>query len=58
MDQVPPGANASKGVYRLTPDLKLVARISEHVKGQQLVVESRKVLADLARATSADCRGC
>ena len=42
----------SKGVYRLTPDLKLVARISEHLKGAQLIVEAKKVLTDLERCAT------
>ncbi len=38
----------SKGVYRLTPDMKLVAKIPPTAKGRDLVVEARKVLRDLA----------
>ncbi len=37
----------SKGFYRLTPDMKLVARIGEGVRGPQLVAEAKKVLRDL-----------
>lgn len=37
----------SKGVYRLTPDMKLIAKIPEGTKGQALVVEAKKVLRDL-----------
>ena len=37
----------SKGVYRLTPDMKLVAKVPEGTKGQALVVEAKKVLRDL-----------
>jgi len=37
----------SKGLYRLTPDLKLIAKVPEGTKGQALVVEAKKVLRDL-----------
>jgi transcription-repair coupling factor (superfamily II helicase) len=37
----------SKGLYRLTPDMKLIAKIPEGTKGQALVVEAKKVLRDL-----------
>jgi transcription-repair coupling factor (superfamily II helicase) len=38
----------SKGVYRLTPELKLIAKIPAHLKGQDLVSEAKKVLRDVA----------
>jgi transcription-repair coupling factor (superfamily II helicase) len=37
----------SKGLYRLTPDMKLIAKVPEGTKGQALVVEAKKVLRDL-----------
>ncbi|MFL5353845.1 transcription-repair coupling factor [Archangium sp.] len=37
----------SKGVYRLTPDMKLVVKLGAEVRGQELIVEARKVLRDL-----------
>jgi transcription-repair coupling factor (superfamily II helicase) len=37
----------SKGVYRLTPDMKLISRIPEGVKGREAVNEAKKVLRDL-----------
>jgi transcription-repair coupling factor (superfamily II helicase) len=37
----------SKGVYRLTPDMKLVVKLGAEVKGQALIAEARKVLRDL-----------
>ncbi len=37
----------SGGVFRLTPDMKLVARIPDGLKGQNLVAEAKKVLRDL-----------
>jgi transcription-repair coupling factor (superfamily II helicase) len=40
----------SKGVYRLTPDMKLVVRLGEGVKDQDLVAEAKKVLRDLLKA--------
>ena len=43
----------SKGVYRLTPDLKLVARVGEGVRDQDLVAEAKKVLRDLGKAAAA-----
>jgi transcription-repair coupling factor (superfamily II helicase) len=42
----------SGGVYRLTPELKLVARVPEHLKGPALVVEAKKVLRDLLRCAA------
>ncbi|MFZ5469010.1 MAG: transcription-repair coupling factor [Myxococcota bacterium] len=38
----------SKGVYRLTPEMKLLAKVPE---GQNLVAEAKKVLRELAGAT-------
>ena len=38
----------SKGVYRLTPDMKLIAKVPAGLKGQTLVVEAKKVLRDLS----------
>ncbi|MCY1074457.1 transcription-repair coupling factor [Archangium lansingense] len=37
----------SKGVYRLTPDMKLVVKLGAEVKGQALIAEAKKVLRDL-----------
>ena len=37
----------SKGLYRLTPDMKLVLKLGPEVKGQDLIAEARKVLRDL-----------
>jgi transcription-repair coupling factor (superfamily II helicase) len=37
----------SKGVYRLTPDMKLIARVPEGAKGHDLIAEAKKVLRDL-----------
>ena len=37
----------SKGVYRLTPDMKLVLKLGPEVKGQALIAEAKKVLRDL-----------
>ena len=39
----------SKGSYRLTPDMKLVARINEAAKEQDLIAEAKKVLRDLSK---------
>jgi transcription-repair coupling factor (superfamily II helicase) len=38
----------SKSLYRLTPDMKLIAKVQEGIKGQALVVEAKKVLRDLS----------
>ncbi len=38
----------SKGLYRLTPDMKLVAKVDAALKGQHLVAEAKKVLRDLS----------
>jgi transcription-repair coupling factor (superfamily II helicase) len=43
----------SKGMYRLTPDMKLVARVQEGVKGRELVSEARKVLRDVSALRAA-----
>ncbi|MHB8877394.1 MAG: transcription-repair coupling factor [Myxococcaceae bacterium] len=40
----------SKGLYRLTPDLKLIVRVGEGVKGQHLVAEAKKALRDVGKA--------
>jgi transcription-repair coupling factor (superfamily II helicase) len=37
----------SKGVYRLTPDMKLIAKVPEGTQGHALVLEAKKVLRDL-----------
>ena len=37
----------SKGVYRLTPDMKLVVKLGAEVRGPELIVEAKKVLRDL-----------
>jgi transcription-repair coupling factor (superfamily II helicase) len=37
----------SKGVYRLTPDLKLVAKMDAHLKGKDFIPAARKVVRDL-----------
>ncbi|MBJ6761381.1 transcription-repair coupling factor [Myxococcaceae bacterium JPH2] len=37
----------SRGVYRLTPDMKLIVRLPEKVQGHDVVVEAKKVLRDL-----------
>jgi transcription-repair coupling factor (superfamily II helicase) len=37
----------SKGLYRLTPDMKLVVKLDAHVKGHALVAEAKKALRDL-----------
>ncbi|MCE9672331.1 transcription-repair coupling factor [Myxococcus stipitatus] len=37
----------SKGYYRLTPDMKLIARPAQALQDQDLVAEARKVLRDL-----------
>ena len=40
---------SSGGIYRLTPDMKLIARVNSETRGDRFVVEARKVLTDLAR---------
>ncbi len=42
----------SKGLYRLTPELKLVARVGVDLDGEGLVVEARKMLRELMRAAA------
>lgn len=42
----------SQGVYRLTPELKLIARFPDHLKGMDLVAEAKKVLRDLDRCAA------
>ncbi len=37
----------SKGLYRLTPDMKLIAKVPEGTQGHALVLEAKKVLRDL-----------
>jgi len=37
----------SKGVYRLTPDMKLVVKLGAEVRGPSLIAEAKKVLRDL-----------
>ncbi|MGQ0508585.1 MAG: hypothetical protein ACT4TC_25075, partial [Myxococcaceae bacterium] len=37
----------SRGVYRLTPEMKLVVKIDPHLKGHHLISEAKKVLRDL-----------
>jgi len=37
----------SKGHYRLTPDMKLMVRVPEGLKGLELVNEAKTVLRDL-----------
>jgi transcription-repair coupling factor (superfamily II helicase) len=44
----------SNGVYRLTPELKLIARVPEHLKGLGFVEEAKKVLRDLFRCQAPD----
>ncbi len=44
----------SKGVYRLTPDMKLIARIPEQTRGRDYILEARKVLRDLNSCAVAD----
>jgi transcription-repair coupling factor (superfamily II helicase) len=42
----------SRGLYRLTPDMKLVARVDDTVKGEAWVGAARKVLTDLDRCAA------
>jgi transcription-repair coupling factor (superfamily II helicase) len=44
----------SRGVYRLTPDLKLVVKIPEQTRGAGYVAEAKKVLRDLAACARPD----
>jgi transcription-repair coupling factor (superfamily II helicase) len=39
----------SKGLYRLTPEMKLVVRVKDGAAGQELVAEAKKTLRDLTR---------
>jgi len=43
----------SAGAYRLTPDMKLMARVPEGLKGRELVGEARAVLRDLGTCSTA-----
>ncbi|HLL81272.1 MAG TPA: TRCF domain-containing protein, partial [Longimicrobium sp.] len=38
----------SKGVYRLTPEMKLIAKVPKGLGGQNIIVEAKKVLRDLS----------
>jgi transcription-repair coupling factor (superfamily II helicase) len=40
----------SRGLYRLTPDMKLVTRVAQGLSGHDLVLEAKKVLRDLGQA--------
>jgi transcription-repair coupling factor (superfamily II helicase) len=42
----------SRGAYRLTPDMKLMARVPEGLKGVELVNEAKKVLRDLGSCST------
>ncbi len=42
----------SKGLYRLTPDMKLVAKLDQSVRGADFVPAARKVLRDLLGCAS------
>jgi transcription-repair coupling factor (superfamily II helicase) len=42
----------SKGLYRLTPDMKLVARLDASVKGLEFIPAARKVVRDLLGCAS------
>jgi transcription-repair coupling factor (superfamily II helicase) len=46
----------SKGLYRLTPDLKLVAKVDASVKGAAFLPAARKVLRDLLACAAPDVR--
>ncbi|MBI3185166.1 MAG: transcription-repair coupling factor [Myxococcales bacterium] len=46
----------SKGLYRLTPDMKLVVRAPEGIQGVQLVAEAQKVIRDLEPCRTAESR--
>jgi transcription-repair coupling factor (superfamily II helicase) len=43
----------SKGVYRLTPELKLIAKLDANVKGLDYLTAARKVVRDLLACASA-----
>jgi transcription-repair coupling factor (superfamily II helicase) len=38
-----------KGTYKLTPDMKLVARIDADAEGQDLIAEAKRVLREVAK---------
>jgi len=40
----------AKGAYRLTPDMRLVAKVPEGLKGLNLLQEAKKILRDLGKA--------
>jgi transcription-repair coupling factor (superfamily II helicase) len=40
----------SKGIYRLTPDMRLIAKVPEGLKGLNLLNEAKKVLRELGKA--------
>jgi transcription-repair coupling factor (superfamily II helicase) len=42
----------SKGAFKLTPDMKLVARIDDQAQGQDLIAEAKRVLRELRRQTA------
>jgi len=44
----------SKGVYRLTPDMKLVAKQEPSIKGMELLPAARKLVRDLLSCASGD----
>jgi transcription-repair coupling factor (superfamily II helicase) len=39
----------SKGAYKLTPDMKLVAKIPEGVAGTNLISEAKRIVKELGR---------
>ncbi len=46
----------SKGVFRLTPDMKLIVKLDSSVKGLEYIPAARKVLRDLLACASASAR--
>jgi transcription-repair coupling factor (superfamily II helicase) len=44
----------SKGSYRLTPEMKLIARLPEGIKGQNLVAEAKRLLSELQSCAMAE----
>jgi transcription-repair coupling factor (superfamily II helicase) len=46
----------SKGLYRLTPDMKLVAKVDASVKGLEFIPAARRVLRDLLACATDDAR--
>ena len=42
----------SKGLYRLTPDMKLVAKLDASVKGTEFIPAARRVMRDLLAAST------